>query len=134
MKTKQEIRDWLLENAVGFSGNLDLSDLDFSDFDGNVYINNMKVKKDLHQDHQIVTGDLYQHSQQVEGFLKQNHQTVNSYLMQNFQKVSGEFYDHKLDEDEYWDESKFYVVRRKKLKEITLKELEKMGFKLKEEN
>lgn len=45
MKTKQEIRDWLLENAVGFSGNLDLSDLDLSDFDGNVYINYMKVKR-----------------------------------------------------------------------------------------
>ncbi len=49
MKSKEEIRDWLLENAVSEYGNLLLRGLDFSDFDGNVYIDYMKVKKDLHQ-------------------------------------------------------------------------------------
>lgn len=44
-KAKQEIRDWLLENATDDEGNLDLSDLDFSNFNGNVLIDNMKVKK-----------------------------------------------------------------------------------------
>lgn len=132
MKKIEEIRDWLLENAVDNEGDLYLIGLDFSNFDGDVYIGLMKVKKSLHQNDQVVTGDLYQQSQRVEGFLKQNYQTVNGYLMQNFQKVSGEFYGHKLNENEYWEERDCDVVRKKKLKEITLEELEKMGYKLKE--
>ena len=36
--TAKEITEWLLENCVGSDGNLVLSNLDFSDFDGDVYI------------------------------------------------------------------------------------------------
>ena len=111
MKTIKEIRDWLLENAVDNEGDLYLVGLDFSNFEGNVYINDMKVKKSLWQNYQKVGEDLYQTNQ----------------------KVGGDFYNHKLNEDEYWEEKRDCVVRIKKLKEITLEELEKMGFKLKEE-
>lgn len=120
MKKIGEIRDWLLENAVDEEGDLDLSDLDFSNFDGDVYICDMKVKKRLFQNYQKVGESLLQ-----------NNQIVDKDLWQSYQKVGGEFYGHKLDENEYWDESKFYVVRRNKIKEITLEELEKMGYKLK---
>ena len=111
MKTIKEIRDWLLENAVDNEGDLYLVGLDFSNFEGNVYINDMKVKKSLWQNYQKVGEDLYQTNQ----------------------KVGEDFYNHKLNEDEYWEEKRDCVVRIKKLKEITLEELEKMGFKLKEE-
>lgn len=50
MLSKQEIKKWLLENCVNEMGNLDLSGLDFSDFDGNVDISYMKVKLSLSQD------------------------------------------------------------------------------------
>ena len=110
MKTIEEIRDWLLENAVDDEGDLYLSYLDFSNFDGDVYINYMQVKKSLHQDYQKVGKSLFQDSQEV-----------------------GEvFYNHKLKDGEYWKEEATYVVRRKEVKEITLEELEKMGYKLKE--
>lgn len=109
-KAKQEIRDWLLENATDDEGNLDLSDLDFSNFNGNVLIDNMKVKKSLNQSCQKVGEDLQQHDQ----------------------KVGKYFYNHKLNNDEYWEDCGPYVIRMRK-KEITLEELEKMGFKLKEE-
>lgn len=112
MKKIQEIRDWLLENAVDEEGDLYLIGLDFSDFDGDVYICNMKVKNDLYQNFQI----------------------VGKSLIQNYQKVGKDFYNHKLNEDEYWEEKRDCVVRIKKLKEITLEELEKMGYKLKEDD
>lgn len=47
--TKEEIRDWLLKNCVDEKGDLNLRDLDFSDFDGNVDISFMSVKKTLLQ-------------------------------------------------------------------------------------
>ena len=65
MLSKQEIRDWLLKNAVNDEGNLVLSDLDFSDFDGGVLIYNMRVKKSLQQSFQIVGENLYQDFQRV---------------------------------------------------------------------
>lgn len=111
MKKIQEIRDWLLENAVDEEGDLYLIGLDFSEFDGDVYISSMKVKNDLFQNFQIVGRNLHQ----------------------AHQNVGEDFYNHKLEGDEYWEERRDCVVRRKKLKEITLEELEKMGFKLKGE-
>lgn len=121
MKTIKEIRDWLLENAVDDCGNLMLSGLDLSKFDGNVFINHMKVKKNLFQNRQNVGEDLHQDCQDVGESLYQDHQ-----------KVGEKFFNHKLNKDEYWEEKETFVIRRKKLKEITLEELEKMGFKLKE--
>ena len=71
MKTKKEIKQWLLKNCVDRDGNLDLSSLDFSNFDGDIYISNMKVKNDLIQMYQIVGGDLYQCNQKVKNDLYQ---------------------------------------------------------------
>ena len=59
MKTKTEIREWLLDNAVDEDGDLDLSGLDFSDFEVDVYIGNMKVQGSLDQCGQKVQGNLY---------------------------------------------------------------------------
>jgi len=69
VKSEKEIRDWLLENAVDDNGDLNLKNLDFSDFDGDVHIGGMKVKNTLYQYGQNVGGDLYQLYQKVKGDL-----------------------------------------------------------------
>ena len=144
MKTIKEINQWLLENAVDTKGDLKLIGLDFSDFDGNVYICNMKVKKnlfqngqkvgeDLHQDFQKVGESLWQDYQNVDGNLYQKYQNVGGDLYQHFQRVGKNFYNHKLNEDEYWEEKRDYVVRKKKLQKITRKQLAEMGYELEDE-
>lgn len=94
MKTKKEIKKWLLENCINKYGDLDLSKLDFSEFDGNVIINKWKVKHNLHQDSQEVTGNLYQERQKVKGNLTQYEQKVDQNLFQDGQKVKGNIWQH----------------------------------------
>ena len=99
--TAEAKKKWILENCVNEAGNIDLDGLDFSDFNGNIFISNMKVKNNLCQDGQevngflyqncqIVNGDLYQDSQEVQGSLHQNRQTVNGNLWQERQIVKGD--------------------------------------------
>ena len=76
-KKREEIRSWLLENCIDENGNLDLTGLDFSNFEGNVDISYMKVAGDLYQDNQEVAGDLSQYNQ------------VKANLFQGYQKVEG---------------------------------------------
>lgn len=59
MKSKREIKDWILRNCIDSCGNIDLSYLDFSDFDGNIHINHMKVKHNLSQSNQEVRGRFF---------------------------------------------------------------------------
>lgn len=106
MKTKEEIRDWLLENAVDELGDLMLIDLDFSEFDGDIFILGMIVKKDLMQTFQKVEGSLYQNYQTVKG---------DYYCLNN--KVGGKIFEEPS---------------TKLLKEVTLEELAELGYKLKE--
>lgn len=85
MLSKEEIKKWLLENCINEDGNLDLMNLDFSDFNGNVMINCMTVKKDL-----------FQGCQQVQGNLYQSFQIVGRNLYQKFQKVEGRLYQREI--------------------------------------
>ena len=89
MKNKEEIKEWLLNNCVNKKGNLNLSGLDFSDFEGYVDISNMNVKGDLYQSYQKVQGELYQNNQEVKSDLIQNNQKVQGDLIQNSQEVEG---------------------------------------------
>ena len=82
MKTIEELKEWLLNNRVNKNGDLDLSELDFSDFEGNMNISNMKVK-----------GNLYQRNQEVKGDLDQSNQEVEGNLIQSYQKVKGDKYE-----------------------------------------
>lgn len=111
MKTKQEIKEWLLANCINKYGILDLSELDFSDADISVDISIMRVKHNLYQCYQKVDGSLFQDNQ----------------------KVKGDFYDHKLRKNQEWKNFGPCVKRVKKLKEISLEEVEELGYKLKEE-
>jgi len=89
-KTIEEVKEWLLENRVDSEGDLALRGLDFSDFDGNVWIGDMKVKKNLWQHEQEVGGDLFQYRQTVGGGLYQYEQTAGGDLYQHDQKVKGD--------------------------------------------
>lgn len=90
MITKDKIKKWLLKNCVNSRGNIDLSGLDFSDFDGNVDISYMKVKLNLSQDCQTVGGSLYQGWQEVGENLWQRHQQeVKGRIHQDEKKEEG---------------------------------------------
>lgn len=139
MKSIEKVKKWLIKNRKDKFGNLDLSYLDFSDFNGDIFINHMKVKRGLFQNEQTVGGDLLQNSQKVEGNLWQScqkvgkdllqynqevtgdlwqhNQKVKGYLLQKNQQVNGALYSHKLDKDEYWDEKENCVIRCKKIRD-----------------
>ncbi|WP_281512158.1 hypothetical protein [Mammaliicoccus vitulinus] len=89
--TKKDLKIILLDNFVKNYRDgkfyLDLSYLDFSDFDGDVDISEMKVKRDLFQDLQKVQGHLWQDCQKVEGNLYQSCQEVEGDLYSDESKL-----------------------------------------------
>ena len=140
MKTPEEFKQYILENFRNDDGDIVICNVDLSDFDGNVYIDQWTVKNNLHQGYQMVGGDLYQSNQIVVGYLYQHVQTVGKDLWQNFQEVhqtlkqnnqmvignlhqdshifAGTLYNHKLKEDEeVIDESDTFIAIKKTLKE-----------------
>lgn len=68
-----KVRDWLLENRIDKDGHLDLRGLDFSEFEGDVYISEMIVKGNLCQNDQYVYGNIYQSYSEAEGILEQRY-------------------------------------------------------------
>ena len=94
MLSKKEIRKWLLKNCIDGIGDLNLSGLDFSGFNGDVKISHMKVKRDLVSEYQNVGGSLFQGHQKVGGHLFQGGQIVGGHLKQNYQKVKGNIYQN----------------------------------------
>ena len=118
MKTIDEVRDYLLENRVDKYGDLDLVGLDFSEFGGDVYIDNMKVIGDLSQTGNKVQGDLLQGFQEVQGDLYQSWHGVQGDYYSRGTKVSGDIVFEKP---------------TKILKKITLDELKEMGYELMED-
>ena len=117
MTSKEEIKQWLLENCANSAGNLDLIDLDFSDFDGDIFISGMKVKKDLHQDCQDVGGDLLQGCQIVKGNLHQRFNKVGKDLLQDYQEVEGkiEQYEQNAKEGVFNTYEEYLKSNREKL-------------------
>lgn len=112
MKNKKQIMKWLLKHAVNDWGDMDLTDLDFSGFEGNIHLSRMKVKNDLYQYGHVIGGMLYQEEQKVGLTLLQCNQTVGVNLNQSNQKVkrllfqskqqagSGIIQDNQKDEEE----------------------------------
>lgn len=114
--TINDLRDYMLEHFVDYDGNLDICGLDFSDFEGNVYITELKCSGDLSQSCHEVKGDLYQSSHEVGGDLIQTYINV---------KQDYNCYNIKYGGNIHIDEP------QKILKEITKEELAEMGYKLK---
>ena len=104
MKTITELRDYLLKNYVDDYGDLDLMGLDFSDFNGNVFISCMKVKGHLFKNGCEVGGDFYQENLIVKG----------DYVCRGV-KVGGDIYVDKPTE---------------LLKKVTMEELTEMGYEV----
>lgn len=108
MESKERIKRWLLENCLDKFGNLDLSELGFSDFDGEVLLFNMKVKENLYQYGQEVSGELFQSNQKVKRSLHQDYQEVKDSLYQDNQQVGGSLRQdyQKVQGDLYQDDQK----------------------------
>lgn len=98
MKTKEEIKQWLLENCVDEYGNLELSNLDFSDFEGNIILNGLLVKKNLYQDCQEVNGNISQKFQISGGDINQDFQKVGKNLYQRFQMINENVFKDEVKE------------------------------------
>lgn len=87
-----QLRDFLLQHCVNERGDLCLNNLDFSEFEGDVDISNMKVKYNLVQNFQRVGGNLAQEDQEVEGNLFQYSQYTKGNLLQHNNFVEGTLY------------------------------------------
>ena len=118
---RKELVKFLIENFTDVDGDLDLRNLDFSDFEGNVLISGMEVKGDLKQSRQIVRGILYQERQQVQGDLMQDCQEVNGDLWQSDQEVQGDLY--QSDQEVNGDLISDLVNVQEFIKEYTFDEL-----------
>lgn len=88
--TKQELVELMIENFTDEYGALDLSGLDFTEFNCSVDISHMKVSGTLVQNNQKVQGDLFQNNQEVQGSLYQSNQEVRKNLFQRNQYVEGD--------------------------------------------
>lgn len=128
--TIDDLRDYMLEHFVDNNGNLDVCGLDFSNFEGNVYITELKCGGDLSQSGHKVNGDLYQCRHKVNGYLYQSGHEIDGHLFQSHINVKQDYncYNIKYGGNIYIDEP------QKTLKEITKEELAGMGYKLKEAN
>ena len=73
---KKELVEFLIKNFTDEKGNLDLINLDFSNFEGNIYLSEMRVKEHLYQNYQEVQGNLYQDCQEVQGDLFQDRKEI----------------------------------------------------------
>ena len=86
---KEEVLKHLFTNNVG---DLDLSELDFGNFSGNVILTGMKVGNNLYQSTFIVKGDLYQENYRVNGNVYRDCYIVKGDLSQRYNIVEGNLY------------------------------------------
>ncbi len=115
-----QVKEWLLANCINEFGDLDLGYLDFSDFDGDVCIDNLTVKKDLYLNNAKVKGSIYQEDQKAGQDIFQGEQEFGGVLLT--QNTSGLIFV------ENWDMG---VVYKNKKEKLTLEEIEeKLGFKV----
>src|SRR5574344_3081118 len=98
MRSKEEIKQWLLANCINQYGDLDLSRLDFSDFDGSINFSHMKVKSHIFLGSSNVKGNIFQSNQHAQGSIYQECQTTEHNLYQGCQHVEGTLYSQKLED------------------------------------
>lgn len=90
MKKINEIRDWLLDNAVDEKGNLVLVGLDFSNFNGNIDLRAIKAKGDVDVSYMDVGGNLAAEGKIVGGNLDQGYNVVSGYINQPYSGAGGD--------------------------------------------
>ena len=95
--TKEELVKLMIDNFSNENGYLDLSGLDFSEYDCDINIGHMKAPKNLFQDCQAVKSSLFQDDQNVVGDLNQSGNIVRGNLYQDLQEVQGDLCQDKED-------------------------------------
>lgn len=85
--TPKEKGKFLLKYFKDKLGNLDLSRVDLSDFEGNVAINGWKVGQTLFQDHQQVGKSIFQDCQKAGLNVYQDEQKAGGFIKQDEQKA-----------------------------------------------
>lgn len=73
--TPKQLKKLLLKYCLTPDGHLDLSMVDLSDFNGNVYISNWIVKNNLYINNHIVYGDMYINKNKVGGNVYEGNNT-----------------------------------------------------------
>ena len=91
MKTKQEIKKWLLETCLNEDGNLVMCGIDLSKFKGKVILNGWKIGGSAELSFWNVKGDLNQRLQEVGENLDQSCQSAKN-IYQGCQKVNRDLY------------------------------------------
>jgi len=102
---KKEIRDWIIQHCKNKNGDIDLDGLDFSQFNGDVFIGHMKVKHDLHQGSQTAGSYILQSNQTAGSYIFQSNQTARWMLLQDTTGM-------EKDKDGYWVNKKKTLEER----------------------
>lgn len=95
--TKEELTKLLIENFMDEYKMLDLSGLDFSEYNCDINIGHMKVSRDLYQNYQDVKLGLFQNNQKAGNILLQSEQEVGGSLFQGGQKVEGNLHQDEIE-------------------------------------
>lgn len=70
-KTKEETVKWLLENRIDEDGNINISNLDFGEFKGNLLMDGMRLKRNIDQSQHENEGYIYQYGHKNKGHILQ---------------------------------------------------------------
>ena len=114
--TKDELVKLLIDNFTDENGNLDLSNLNFGDFDGHIYINNMQAKRDILQDGHYTFGDIYQYSHENKGSIYQGSHVNQDDIYQSHHENTGNVAQHKHknhgDIEDYGHQNKGFIKQK----------------------
>ena len=95
-KTIDEVRDYLIENRT-YEGKdfkyLDLTGLDFTNFDGNIVLNNIHTNNNLLQSFHTVKGNIWQTEHEVEGSISQDAHHVKGDVYQGYIHTDGKIHE-----------------------------------------
>lgn len=95
-KSKEELVDYLLENFVNDKGELDISNLDFQDFKGNINISGIKCEGGIKQGDHESKSYIDQARQKNLGPLFQNYQNNKGDLFSDFPEIKGQSVDYTV--------------------------------------
>jgi hypothetical protein len=69
---KQELVELLKTEFTNSDGDIDISGLDFGEFDGAIILSGIQSKGDIYQGYHSNRGDIYQSQHSKEGFINQS--------------------------------------------------------------
>ena len=107
MKTKKEIKNWILKNCIDKNGDVDLSYLDFENI--NIILSHIKAKS-IYNENQEAKNEIYnkkQKAQQINNWSQETKNEIdNSY--QKSKEIDNSFQKVKIVIDNTNQKGKFY--------------------------